>query len=312
MNTIQKLMLALLMLGSMPGALLAMDADTILADPVIVPAGDPNPEAGADLSDGEALADEQNYEDESDDDEGKFVDAEEGEEDPVPEPATTPGAAPGPTPAPTSPAIPDAVVPLPSVVVVTSPNVSTPAVIEILSEKMQSLMTKRVLVGLTGIILAMTGLRYVYVSSVIKQVADLQSLRTHCDALLKAVLKGQTDPQLVEVDFITCFGLTQELQDKLDDAVSAYNIALQQVCHELCADQGGPLANRIQVQQAHKAMALCNQVIDECEQLLIKEPTVVDAMIKKGCLLTRAFTAQVKTTTTVIAHKFKRSAVKKA
>jgi hypothetical protein len=192
------------------------------------------------------------------------------------------------------------------------PHTSTPAFTENLFEKIQPLMTKQGLLGLSGLILAITGLRYVYVSSVLKQIADLQSLSARCDMVLKAVLQGHVDAELVELDTVFCCGLDQELQDKLDDALSSYNIALQQVCHELCTHRGDTITNSMQVQQARKALAVCQQVIDECKQVLVKKPTIADSMLKKGSIWAQALTTQVKSATTAITHRFKRQGPKMA
>jgi hypothetical protein len=201
--------------------------------------------------------------------------------------------------------------PVPFEVVVNPLDKSTPDFTQVLLKKIKPLMTKTGLFGLAGIITAVIGLRYLYVSSVIKQVADLQALRAQCDATLDAVLQGETDPDLVEVPLVACVGLNEELQDKLDDAVAGYNIALQQLCHELCA-QNGQMADSVQEWQARKAVAVCQAIIDECQQVLVKKPTMMDTAIKKGSILAQALTTQVKSTATTLARKFKRQDAKKA
>jgi hypothetical protein len=288
MNKIQKLTLALLVLGSIPGGLWAMDSD----------------------DEGEFFVDE------ADQDEYRkkhwkivpYVDSQKPAE--VAPPAVTPPVQHEPRPAVT--------------VVESGPviyfdqrgevhNTVDPTVVTTtknIIEKLQLLMTKKGLCSLTGLVLAIVGLRYVYVSSVIKQIADLRSLHTKCDEVLKAVLKGYIDAELVEVNFVFCCGLDQELQDKLDGALSGYNIALQQVCHELCAHQGD-VAHSTQVQRARSALAACQQIIEECEQVLIKKPTVADSMLKKGSVWAQDLTARVQSATKAVAHRFKRQGLKK-
>jgi len=313
MNKIEKLLLALLVLGSIPGSLWAMDDDM------------------DDDSDGEFFMDEDDH-DSYKKKHWQIIPYLDGQK-----PATTvPPAVIAPPAivvplansiAPVDNPVPVRRKPRQAVTVVDSGpvvyvgqggevhNTVDPTVIpftENLSKKLQPLTTKKGLLGLTGLILAITGLRYVYVSSVIKQIADLQSLSARCDTVLKAVLKGHIDAELVEIDSIFCCGLDQELQDKLDDAISGYNIALQQVCHELCAHRGDTITNSTQVQQARKALALCQQVIDECEQVLAKKPTLADSMLKKGSIWAQALTVQVKSATTAIANRFKRQGPKMA
>jgi hypothetical protein len=293
MNKMQKLTLALLVLGSIPGGVRAMDSD----------------------------------------DEGEFFEDEAERAEYikqhwqlVPLEVTPPAAivppvviAPAAVPvAPVDNPVPVPRAPRPAVTVVESGpvmyldqhgevhNTVDPTVVPFTDKvlaKLQPLMTIKGLWGLTGLVLAIIGLRYVYVSSVIKQIADLQSLRTKCDTVLKAVLKGHIDAELVEVETVFCCGLDQELQDKLDDALSGYNIALQQVCHELCARQGD-VTHSTQVEHACKAMAVCQQVIEECEQVLVKKPTIADSILKKGSVWAQALTARVKSATTAIAHRF--------
>jgi len=183
---------------------------------------------------------------------------------------------------------------------------------EIVLQKIDPLLTPKVIVALTGLVLTITGLRYLYVTSVIKQKADLESLRTNCDTVLQEILKGNVDPEVVEVPLMHCSGLSEALQDKLDDTLTAYNLTLQQTCHALCACQPGNSDANAQVQDARKAMAICHQVIDECEQVLVKKPTMVDAMVAKGSVWAQALRVRVQSAATAITHRLRPSKVQKA
>jgi|GEM_PF-6447511 len=343
MNKLQKMIVALLMLGALPGAVLAMDdakgvfnpeewrhinkkkvdlgGDLKVGETVAIPAEIVAEAADNPLSGISATTDQGQpplLEDTTDDDLFDYA------------PEDIPAIVPGPIPAPNplvdtgvlgNPASKQVVEPAVDPLLLETPLVrcdqpdilpeSTPDFTQVLLKKIQPLMTKTGLFGLTGLITGVIGLRYAYVSSVIKQVADLQILRSQCDATLDAVLQGETDPDLVEIPSIVCVGLHEELQDKLDDALAGYNIALQQLCHELCA-KNGQMVDSIQEQQARKAVTACQAVIDECEQVLVKKPTMMDTAIKKGSILAQALTTQVKATATTLASRFKRQDPKKA
>src|SRR5580765_6925928 len=88
-------------------------------------------------------------------------------------------------------------------------------------------------IEIAGLILvgsAITGIWYAAKRSVFKQIADLKRLEEKCVQATGVIARGKISFEGLGIELVTCVGLTHELQDKLDNAVALYAVAVQDLC----------------------------------------------------------------------------------
>lgn len=133
--------------------------------------------------------------------------------------------------------------------------------------------------GATAIVVTIGGIWYCVTHSVLKQVADLNRLDSRCAQAFGTVVRGNSQFECLVIESVTCVGLEPQLQDRLDDAVALYAMAVKDLCCAMKVNGKGKAAQLPQYGTVQAKLLICKQLISECKEALNKKPILADRIL---------------------------------
>ncbi len=159
--------------------------------------------------------------------------------------------------------------------------------------------------GATAIVVTIGGIWYCVTHSVLKQAADLNRLDSQCAQVFGTVARGNTQFECLAIESVICIGLEPQLQDKLDDAIALYAMAVKDLCCAMKANGKGKVAQLPQYGVVQAKLLACKQVIAECKAALNKKPILADRILISSSRAATSIGRRLMGTTTSLINKVK-------